>query len=113
MKVRVLRPALEDLANGREFYNQQQEGVGEYFFDSLFSEIDSLVLYAGIHESNSGIIACWRAASLMPSIIASLRVKQSFFGCWTAADLHDGSGSLSRKQANENAAAPPDRLRRG
>jgi hypothetical protein len=49
MKVRVLRSALDDLANGREFYNQQQEGVGDYFFDSLVSEIDSLVLYAGIH----------------------------------------------------------------
>src|SRR5713226_7148631 len=47
MKVRVLRPALEDLASGREFYNQQQEGVGDYFFDSLFSEIDSLLLLVG------------------------------------------------------------------
>ena len=47
MKVRVLRSALEDLASGREFYNQQQEGVGDYFFDSHFSEVDSLVLYAG------------------------------------------------------------------
>ena len=54
MKVRVLRPALEDLASGREFYNQQQEGVGDYFFDSLFSEIDSLVLYAGIHRVQFG-----------------------------------------------------------
>jgi hypothetical protein len=54
MKVRVLRPALEDLASGREFYNQQQEGVGDYFFDSLFSEIDSLVLYAGIHRIHVG-----------------------------------------------------------
>ena len=49
MKVRVLRPALEDLAAGRQFYDRQQEGVGGYFFDSLFAEIDSLVLYAGIH----------------------------------------------------------------
>ncbi len=54
MKVRVLRPALEVLASGREFYNQQQEGVGDYFFDSLFSEIDSLVLYAGIHRVQFG-----------------------------------------------------------
>jgi plasmid stabilization system protein ParE len=50
MKVRVLRPALEDLASGREFYDRQHAGVGGYFFDSLFSEIDSLVLYAGIHR---------------------------------------------------------------
>lgn len=94
MKVRVLRPALEDLASGREFYNQQEEGVGDYFVDSLFSEIDSLVLYAGIHRVQFGYHPCWLAASRMPSIIESLRAKQSFFGCWIAAELHEGSGSL-------------------
>ena len=35
--------------NGRLFYEKQGEGLGEYFFNSLFSDIDSLVLYAGIH----------------------------------------------------------------
>lgn len=45
MRVRILRPALEDLAAGREFYDRQSAGVGSYFFDSLFAEIDSLVLY--------------------------------------------------------------------
>jgi len=54
MKVRVLRSALEDLAAGRQFYDRQQEGVGGYFFDSLFTEIDSLVLYAGIHRIQFG-----------------------------------------------------------
>jgi plasmid stabilization system protein ParE len=54
MKVRVLRSALEDLAAGRRFYDRQQEGVGAYFFDSLFSEIDSLTLYAGIHRIEFG-----------------------------------------------------------
>ena len=28
---------------------KQGEGLGAYFFNSLFSDIDSLVLYAGIH----------------------------------------------------------------
>ena len=32
----------------------QGEGLGEYFFDSLFSDIDSLVLYAGIHPKVFG-----------------------------------------------------------
>ncbi len=54
MKVRVLRPALEDLAVGRRFYDRRSEGIGAYFFDSLFSEIDSLVLYAGIHSVHFG-----------------------------------------------------------
>ena len=54
MKVRILRPALEDLATGRQFYERQRQGVGDYFFNSLFSEIDSLVLYAGIHRTHTG-----------------------------------------------------------
>jgi hypothetical protein len=54
MKVRVLRPALEDLAAGRQFYDRQAPGIGGYFFDSLFSEIDSLVLFAGIHRLQFG-----------------------------------------------------------
>lgn len=54
MKVRILRSALDDLAAGRQFYDRQEEGVGQYFFDSLFAEIDSLVLYAGIHRVQLG-----------------------------------------------------------
>ena len=50
MRVRVLRPALEDIASGRQFYEARSPGVGDYFFDSIFSEIDSLVLHAGIHR---------------------------------------------------------------
>ncbi len=50
MKVRILRSAIEDLADGRQFYDRQTEGVGDYFFDTLFSEIDSLALYGGIHR---------------------------------------------------------------
>ncbi|BET69342.1 hypothetical protein ASA1KI_42600 [Opitutales bacterium ASA1] len=50
MKVRILRSAIEDLAEGRRFYDRQSEGVGDYFFDTLFSEIDSLALYGGTHR---------------------------------------------------------------
>ncbi len=54
MKVRILRPALDDLAIAREFYDTQEDGVGVYFFDSLFTEIDSLVLYGGVHRVQHG-----------------------------------------------------------
>ena len=49
MKIKILDSALEDLQTGRQFYENQVEGVGEYFFDALFADIDSLALYAGIH----------------------------------------------------------------
>jgi hypothetical protein len=54
MKVRILSSALEDLAIGREFYDKQEVGIGDYFFDSLFSDIDSLSLFGGIHRKAAG-----------------------------------------------------------
>jgi plasmid stabilization system protein ParE len=54
MKIRLLTSAFNDLAGGRDFYERQGEGLGEYFLDSLFSDIDSLVLYAGIHRKVFG-----------------------------------------------------------
>ena len=54
MKVKILSSAIEDLYEGRLFYENQGEGLGEYFFDSLFSDIDSLVLYGGIHAKVYG-----------------------------------------------------------
>ena len=49
MNLKILPSAMNDLYSGRVFYDQQEEGLGDYFFDSLFSDIDSLLLYAGIH----------------------------------------------------------------
>ncbi|MBN2313191.1 MAG: hypothetical protein JXM79_04635 [Sedimentisphaerales bacterium] len=54
MKINILSSAIEDLYEGRLFYEKQGEGLGEYFFDSLFSDIDSLVLYGGIHTKVYG-----------------------------------------------------------
>ena len=54
MRIKILHSAVEDLNDGRVFYQKQGEEVGEYFFDSLFSDIDSLVLYGGIHGKTFG-----------------------------------------------------------
>jgi hypothetical protein len=49
VKVKILPTALEDLDRGRRFYARQRKSLGNYFLDALFSDIDSLELYAGIH----------------------------------------------------------------
>lgn len=49
MKVRILSAASRDLLQGHAFYEKQKEGLGNYFLDSLFSDIDSLTITAGIH----------------------------------------------------------------
>ena len=41
-----------DLEAGRYFYDQLERGVGDYFFASLISDLESLKLYGGIHTDN-------------------------------------------------------------
>lgn len=50
MKIVILPSARDDLADGFQFYENQEAGLGSYFLESLFSDIDSLHLYAGIHR---------------------------------------------------------------
>jgi len=54
MKVQLLDEAEQDLMDGHRFYEAQQAGLGDYFLDSLFSDIDSLQLFAGIHRRHLG-----------------------------------------------------------
>ena len=54
MKIRILTSARRDLSAGRQFYDRQGEGLGEYFLDSIFADIDSLALYGGIYRKIFG-----------------------------------------------------------
>ena len=50
MKIEILDEALEDLIQGVHFYESRESGLGAYFLDCLFSDIDSLLVNAGIHQ---------------------------------------------------------------
>jgi plasmid stabilization system protein ParE len=54
VNVRILDEAERDLTDGFRFYEAQSVGLGDYFLDSLYADIDSLRLYAGIHPLHSG-----------------------------------------------------------
>jgi len=45
----ILEDAAEDLESGAQFYESCATGVGDYFLDSILSDFDSLVLFAGVH----------------------------------------------------------------
>ena len=53
-EVIVLKETADDLEVGRWFYDGLELGVGDYFLDSLLSDIESLRLYAGIHSMHFG-----------------------------------------------------------
>lgn len=50
MKINILDSTRNDLTNGYQFYEEQESGLGIYFLESLFSDIDSLKIHAGVHE---------------------------------------------------------------
>lgn len=54
MRIRILESAREDLKEGFYFYESQARGIGSYFLESLFSDIESLRLFAGIHDTHFG-----------------------------------------------------------
>jgi plasmid stabilization system protein ParE len=58
MKIRILPEAERDLEIGADFYESQRAGLGRYFNDCLSSDIESLRLYAGVHERVHGLLRC-------------------------------------------------------
>lgn len=54
MNIKILDEAQADLREGAEFYDLQNEGLGTYFLDAIFSDIESLILYAGVHIKLNG-----------------------------------------------------------
>jgi hypothetical protein len=51
----VLEQVAFDLRQGKLFYDHNQEGIGDYFFDSIIADIESLRLYGGIHGKQFGL----------------------------------------------------------
>ena len=54
VRIQVLDEAEDDLQDGRRFYDRQEPGVGDYFAAALAADIDSLILFAGIHPIEFG-----------------------------------------------------------
>ena len=55
MHVELRAEARNDLVDGALFYEGQRCGLGDYFTDSLFGDLDRLTQEAGIHEMVFGL----------------------------------------------------------
>ena len=58
MTIEILDTARGDLKRGYRFYENQVEGLSDFFLDSLYSDIDSLLIYHGIHPVKFGGYYC-------------------------------------------------------
>ena len=70
MILRILPSAVADLASGRNFYEQQGEGLGSYFLNTLFADIDYHRLlskrfpYAIYYRLHDNTVEVWRVLDL-------------------------------------------------
>lgn len=78
MKIEILDEAQEDLIQGFRFYESQEPGLGAYFLDCLFSDIDSLLVYAGFTQRPMLITAACPSVSHLRFTTVS---KGSWFAC--------------------------------
>jgi hypothetical protein len=51
----ILEQASWDIEEGKSFYRANSAKVGDYFFDSIISDIESLYFHAGIHSKHFGL----------------------------------------------------------
>ena len=93
MKLRILSLAYRDLETGRDFYEMQQEGLGAYFLDTLFSDIDSLLLHAGVHIQNFGY---YRALSKRVPYSIYYKVSGDIIEIWRVLDCRQNPRRTKR-----------------
>ncbi len=48
--VYILEEAVDDMNAGKFFYDGQEPGIGDYFWDCIITDIESLKIYGGIHR---------------------------------------------------------------
>ena len=93
MKIEILSIALVDLQAGQRFYEHQQEGLGTYFLDSLFSDIDALLLYAGTHQKFSGY---FRALSKRFPYAVYYRMSGETIQVWRVLDCRQRPSNIKK-----------------
>jgi len=97
MNLRLLRLAFEDLLAGKAFYEKQQAGLGEYFLDTLFSDIESLLLHAGVHSQCFGY--CRALSRRFPYAIYD-RINGDDIEIWRVLDCRRNPGRIVQALKN-------------
>lgn len=93
MKIRILSLAIQDIESGQQFYEQQQEGLGVYFLDSLFSDIDALLLYAGVHQQFFGY---YRALSKRFPYAIYYQLNGEIIDVWRVLDCRQNPARIAK-----------------
>ena len=48
----LLASAAQDLDNGEAFYEKRRDGLGQYFLQSIFADLEALKVHASVHAKS-------------------------------------------------------------
>ena len=99
MIIRISDAAKLDLLEGCQFYENQEENIGAYFLDSLYSDIDSLKLFAGIHRKKFGYH--WMLARTFPFAIYYEMEKGDIVRIHAVVDCRQNPKSIEKRLMEE------------
>ena len=96
MNIEILDLAEEDLLVGFLFYEKQSAGLGDYFLDSLYSDVASLMLHAGYHRKVWGF---FRSLSSRFPFAIYYRMEEGTVYVWRVIDCRQDPERI-RNQLN-------------
>jgi hypothetical protein len=73
MTPKLLPGAIADLERGREFYDLQEPGIGGYFVQRAFADIESLRLYGGDPQKEIRFPLCFSQSIPLGDLLSNGR----------------------------------------
>lgn len=98
MRIRILDQAKLDLKDGFKFYEERQESLGHYFLDTLYSDIDSLAIYGGIHPTRHGFH--WVLSKRFPYAI-HYSITEDMVSVHAVLDCRSDPRSIQKRMESE------------
>ena len=100
MKLRILDLAEADLVSGFNFYERPPNGIGNYFMETLYSDIESLHLYAGIHPK---IFGYFRLLSHRFPFAVYYKLEDGEIHIWRILDCRRDPSWIEKQLGHERA----------
>ena len=99
MRVELRVEARNDLIEGALFYEQQREGLGDYFTDRLFEDLNRLGNEAGIHAIVYGL---HRKLSKKVPFAIYYRVEEPLIDVVAILDCRRDPGAIAERLRRTN-----------
>lgn len=98
MRIQILDQAKLDLKDGFEFYEKREENLGHYFLDTLYSDIDCLAIYGGIHAIRHGFH--WMLSKRFPYAI-HYSIEEDVISVHAVLDCRSDPKSIQKRMESE------------